>query len=68
MDADVDQALIPPFIFAHDGSHEGYDTWQLMMSEEGFQAMVTGTNRITPNFQPNFFLHKMTRDQVIHHV
>ena len=32
----MDQALIPRFIFAPEGTHRGYGTWQLMMSEEGF--------------------------------
>ena len=38
VDADVDRALIPPSIFAPGGKHGGYGTWQLMTSEEGFQA------------------------------
>ena len=38
VDADVDQALIPPSIFAPAGTHGGYGTWHLMMSEEGFPA------------------------------
>ena len=38
VDADVDQTLIPPSIFAPGGKHGGYGTWQLMPSEEGFQA------------------------------
>ena len=38
MDADVDPALIPPSIFAPEGTHGGYGTSQLMMSEEGFLA------------------------------
>ena len=38
VDADVDQTLIPPSIFAPGGRHGGYGTWQLMTSEEGFQA------------------------------
>ena len=38
MDADVDQALIPPSILVSGGKHGGYGTWQLMMSEEGFPA------------------------------
>ena len=38
VDADVDQALIPPSIFAPGGKHGGYGTWQLMTLEEGFQA------------------------------
>ena len=41
VDADVDQALIPHSIFAPEGTHGGYDTWQLMMSEEGFPAAQT---------------------------
>ena len=43
VDADVDKALIPPSIFAPEGTHEGYGTWQLMMYEDGF---------------PCFFIHK----------
>ena len=39
VDADVDHALIPPSIFAPGGKHGGYGTWQLMTSEEGFQAV-----------------------------
>ena len=38
VDVDVDQALISPSIFAPGGKHGGYGTWQLMTSEEGFQA------------------------------
>ena len=38
VDAVVDQAVIPPSIFAPEDTHGGYGTWQLMMSEEGFQA------------------------------
>ena len=38
VDADVDRALIPSSIFAPGGKHGGYGTWQLMTSEEGFQA------------------------------
>ena len=34
----MDQDLIPPSIFAPEGTHGRYDTWQLMMSEEGFPA------------------------------
>ena len=39
VDADVDQALIPPSIFASGGKHGGHGTWQLMTSEEGFQSV-----------------------------
>ena len=38
VDADVDQTLIPPSIFAPGVKYGGYGTWQLMASEEGFQA------------------------------
>ena len=39
VDADVDQALIPPsYLHLNQGTHGGYGTRQLMMSEEGFPA------------------------------
>ena len=43
VDADVDQALIPPSIFAPEGTHGGYGTWQLMISEEVFRLHKTCT-------------------------
>ena len=43
VDADVDQALIPPSIYAPEGTRGGYATWQLMMSEEGFRLHKTCT-------------------------
>ena len=36
----VDQSLIPPSIFAPEGAHGGYGTWQLMMSEEGIPTAL----------------------------
>ena len=41
--ADVDQTLIPHSIFAPEGTHGGYGTWQLMMSEEVFRLHKTCT-------------------------
>ena len=39
VDADVDKALIPPsYLHLNQGTHGGYVTRQLMMSEEGFPA------------------------------
>ena len=38
VDAAMDQALISPPILPPKGKHGGYGTWQLMTSEEGFQA------------------------------
>ncbi len=38
MDADVEQALIPLSMLAPEGKRGGYGTWQLVTSEEGFQA------------------------------
>ena len=43
VDADVDQAMIPPSIFPHDGTHGGYGTWQLVMSGEVFRLHKTCT-------------------------
>ena len=43
VDADVDQALIPPSIFAPEGTHGCYSTWQLMMLEEVFWLLKTCT-------------------------
>ena len=34
----MEQALIPLSILAPEGKHRGYDTWQLVTLEEGFQA------------------------------
>ena len=46
MDAELDQALIPPSILAHKGKHRGYGTWQLMTSEEGFRAALYRHTRV----------------------
>ena len=42
MDADVDQASIPPSILASGGKHGGYGTWQLMMSVFRMYKTCTG--------------------------
>ena len=39
VDADVDHVLITTSILAPGGKHGWYGTWQLMTSEEGFQAV-----------------------------